>query len=127
MEKAFLTGILIVLTYPVIIVFPKNMGHWTYDNVNLMIPYTGKILLRDKFLPEYYIHMGFQQAFAYETLVEFVFENGKLIETIDHSDTVEKMRESMNLEELVDRNDVNKFVNDSFSLDYKTKAWRLEL
>lgn len=107
--------------------FTKNMGHWTYDNVNLLIPYTGKILLGDKFLQEYYIHMGYQQAFAYETLVEFVFDNGKLVETIDHSNTVKKMRESMDLEELVDRNDLNKFVNDSFSLDYKTKAWWLEL
>ena len=107
--------------------FPKNMGHWTYDNANLLIPYTGKILLGDKFLREYYIHMGYQQAFAYEILLEFVFENGKLIESIDHSDKVKKMRESMDLDELIGRNDVTKFVNDSFSLDYKTKAWWLEI
>ncbi len=105
----------------------KNMGHWTYDNVNLLIPYNGKILLGDKFLRDYYIHMGYQQAFAYEILIEFVFENGKLIETIDHSEMVKKMRESMDLDELIDRKNVTKFINDSFSLDYKTKAWWLEI
>ena len=106
--------------------FPKYMGHRLYENLNLSIPYTGKLLLGDKFLDEYYIHMGFQRPFAYEVLVEFVLENGKLIETIDHSDMAKEMRETMDLEKHVDRKNVIKFINDSFSLDYKTKAWWLE-
>ena len=51
---------------------PLYMGHRVYKNVNMLIPYTGKILLGDGFLQEYYIHMGFQRGWAYQKLIELV-------------------------------------------------------
>jgi hypothetical protein len=105
--------------------YPKHLGHRLYKNINMSIPYTGKILLGDKFLHDYYIHMGFQRPFAYKILMEFVFEKGKLIETIDHSDKAKKMREIVDLDEYVDRKNTIKYIDNSFSLDYNTKAWWL--
>ena len=56
------------------ITVPAYMGHRAYKELNMLIPYTGKILLGDGFMHEYYIHMGFQRAWAYKKLIEFVFD-----------------------------------------------------
>ncbi len=37
--------------------------------------------------------MGFQRSWAYKELVEFEFDNGKLVKKTDHSDTAQKLRE----------------------------------
>ena len=107
---------------------PRFMGHRVYENVQLLIPYTGKILLGKDFLREYYIHMGYQRPFAYKTLKEFIFEDGIPLDIIDHSETAEKLRESINLKDPtweLGTGSIPQFVEDSFSLDYKTKAWWL--
>lgn len=65
--------------------YEDYMGHRRYAGINLKIPYTGKILIGDGFLDEYYVHMGFQSFWAYKKLIELVFENGKLIESNDQS------------------------------------------
>ena len=97
-------------------------GHRRYSNVNLLIPYTGGILGGREFIDDYYIHMGFQMPFAYKILKEFVFEKGKLINIIDHSDEAAKMRERINPYkrdwDLMGKS-VGEFVNDSFDLTYK--------
>ena len=67
------------------VIRPAHFGHRVYKNVNLSIPYTGKILLGDGFMREYYIHMGFQRAWAYEKIIELVFEEGVLLECNDLS------------------------------------------
>lgn len=107
---------------------PRHMGHRVYKNVHLMIPYTGKVLLGKDFLGEYYIHMGYQRPFAYKTLVEFIFEDGIPLDVIDHSIAAENLRNSINLKDpawKLGGGDISQFVEDSFSLDYKTKAWWL--
>lgn len=108
----------------------NHMGHREYKNVDLPIAYTGKILLGNEFLKKYYVHMGYQRSWAYQELIEFEFDHGKLIKKTDHSDTAAKLRE------LIDSNGINpaypegenitKFVFDSFSLDHAVKAWWLE-
>lgn len=69
------------------------MGHAVYQNLNIKLPYTGKILVGRDFLDEYYIHMGHQRAFAYKTLVELVFEGGTLVQTNDQSQVAEALRQ----------------------------------
>lgn len=108
--------------------FPKYFGHRLYSNVHLLIPYTGKLLLGKDFLQQYYIHMGYQRPFAYETLMEFVFEKGILLDTLDHSETARELRKAINPEDPFWKfgiSSITQFVEDSFSLDYKTKAWWL--
>lgn len=107
---------------------PRFMGHRVYENVQLLIPYTGKILLGKDFLSKYYIHMGYQRPFAYKTLIEFIFEDGIPLDIIDHSKTAEKLRQSINLKDPMwnlGGESIPQFVEDSFTLDYKTKAWWL--
>ena len=82
---------------PKLIRFPKYHGHRLYKNVELFIPYMGKILAGTDFLRDYYIHMGYQQPFAYKTLMEFVFEDGVLADFIDRSDDARKLREKLDL------------------------------
>ena len=73
-----------------------NTGYMVYDNMNLKIPYTGKILVGSGFIHKYYIHMGYQRAYAYEKLLEFEFEGGNLINTSDLSAKAEEFRKMMN-------------------------------
>jgi len=108
----------------------RYMGHEVYESLNLRMPFTGKILLGADFLMEYYIHMGYQQAWAYETLVEFIFEDGILKETVDHSKTAAAIRKKISddrekSDEYDSYESIVKFVEDAFSLDYRTKAWWL--
>ena len=107
---------------------PKLHGQRVYKKVQLPIPYTGKILAGKEFLWDYYIHMGFQRPYAFKTLKEYVFENGILQEETDHSNSAEEIRKTINLKKYgFEREDksIPQFVHDSFSLDYKTKAWWL--
>ena len=105
----------------------KYYGYRVYKNINLPIKYTGKILLGDGFIDKYYIHMGFQRAYAYERLMEFIFEEGILIEKVDQSVKALEMRKQMDEEcdDLAhpDGGNILKFVEDSFSTAYKVKAW----
>lgn len=108
----------------------KHMGHREYKNINIPIDFTGKILLGNNFLSKYYIHMGFQRAYAYKELKEFVFEQGTLVETIDHSKMAKKIRQELEAtcDDLShpDGSNILKFVEDSFSTDYAVKAWWLD-
>lgn len=104
----------------------EYMGHHCYRGVNISIPYTGKIVVGKDFLQEYYIHMGYQRAWAYEVLKEFVFEDGKLVETIDHSEVAEGLRKQIKedpdfWEKL--HSNIPLFVGGSFDLSLATKAW----
>lgn len=104
------------------------MGHHLYKGLNLKVPYSGKILVGDGFIHDYYIHMGYQRAWAYKVLTELIFENGELIETNDQSHIAAEIREKSskdnNFEKKLHRN-IPRFVNESFALDYGTKAWWL--
>ena len=105
----------------------QYMGHHLYKNVGIRVKYTGKILVGKDFLREYYIHMGYQRAWAYQTLVEFIFEDGSLIETVDYSNMAEKLREEIKKDtgkpKPYTEQDIARFVKNSFSLDIDVKAW----
>lgn len=106
----------------------QYMGHHLYKNLNILLEYTGKILVGKGFLREYYIHMGYQRAWAYEVLEELVFEKGKLTQTFQHNEMAKKLREELD-NELSNKKETSKdiniplFVEKSFSLDMKDKAW----
>lgn len=105
------------------------MGHHKYENINLPMEYTGKIVVGSGFLREYYIHMGYQRAWAYEKVFELCFENGKLISKEDHSKIVAKVREEAKQDPQEFRKKIYKdpqeFVEESFSLEWKDKCWWL--
>ena len=104
-----------------------------YKGLNIKMNYTGKILVGSKFIPKYYIHMGYQRAWAYEVLTEFVFENGNLVKANDLSDVAAKLRAKIDEDRkkadfsMRSELDLKRFVEESFSLDYAKKAWWPEL
>ena len=76
----------------------------------------------------YYMHMGYQRAWAYEVLKELVFENGKLVQTVDHSHMAKQLREEIEnrtVENGGEDDDIRQFVEKSFSLKLEDKAWWL--
>ena len=104
----------------------RYMSHHLYKGVNIKIPYTGKIVVGKDFLREYYIHMGYQRAWAYKQLKEFIFEEGKLIEVVDHSKVAKELRKQISEDpdfwnKLHDNIPI--FVGSSFDLSFATKAW----
>lgn len=104
------------------------MGHHLYRGLHIRVPYTGKILVGDGFISKYYIHMGFQRAWSYKELVELVFEDGYLIEINDQSHIAAALRKDIDENFKNNENckrDITRFVVDSFSLSYETKAWWL--
>lgn len=105
----------------------RNMGMRCYRNLKLPVPYTGRILAGREFMHEYYIHMGFQRAWAYGVLLEFVFQEGILKDIHELSRATEVMRKKLDQNpegfQANQRRDIKKFVENSFSLDYESKFW----
>ncbi|MDE6640896.1 MAG: hypothetical protein K2K63_10250 [Acetatifactor sp.] len=105
------------------------MGHHLNRNINIFMEYTGKILIGKGFINKYYIHMGYQRAWAYEVFEELVFDKGKLAKSVDHSEMAKKWR--LDLENKAERiqktsDNIPLFVEESFSLEMKDKAWWIE-
>ena len=106
---------------------PSDRRHMMiYKNLKLFMDYSGKIVLGKGFINKYYIHMGFQRAWAYREVIELVFKHGVVVKTNDQSDYVAKIREQYDTdpkfrEDVYD--DILKYVHDGFSLDPKVKAW----
>lgn len=109
---------------------PKLFGHRIYKNIDLPISYTGKILLGNGFLNDFYVHMGFQRGWAYQELIEICFEEGILVECYDLSHIAKEKRQSLKQRGVnpryPDETDIPQFVEDSFSLEYSEKAWWLK-
>ena len=95
-------------------------GNLAYEDINLLIPYTGSFLIGDSFIDELYVHMGFQHPFKYEYIEEFIFENGICIETRDLSKEAKERREK---EKSTERNSKNipQWIDDQFDLSYGKK------
>jgi hypothetical protein len=56
-----------------------------YSQLDLPIPYTGKLTLCDDFIREYYVHMGWQSVWAFKNVIELTLENGKVVRAEDKS------------------------------------------
>jgi hypothetical protein len=65
-----------------------------YKDIDLLISFSGKIRLAKDFIEERYIHMGFQKPSAYETVIDLIFEDGRIVEINDRSKEVEAIRKS---------------------------------
>lgn len=54
-------------------------------HLNMLAPFTGSIRLAKDFLNEFYVHMGYQKASAFETVFDITLLDGKIIEVKDRS------------------------------------------
>ena len=108
----------------------KNRREFNYKNINLEIPYTGSIIINKNFILERYVHMGFQSPFSYETVIQIIFDDGKLIFTKDLSNIAKIIRENNKISDIsFDKLDDKKWlenklkwINDSFDLSFTSKV-----
>jgi hypothetical protein len=63
-----------------------------YENLKYKLPFTGRIIIAKDFIDSMYVHMGFQRALAYKTVIELVIKEGDILEVKDHSDMYEQRR-----------------------------------
>ena len=107
-----------------------ELFHPKYKNINMPIDFTGKILMGNDFINDYYIHIGIQRSWAYRNLIELIFDNGILTDTIDHSDLAVKMREEINRNlDDVERDlyeSIPPIAEECFSVDIRDRAWWLK-
>ncbi len=73
---------------------PKGIydGFYHYEGLRYYLKYSGGLLLADRFIDELYVHGGFQPAWKYEKVIEFIFEDGILLNQIDRSEMIAQIR-----------------------------------
>ncbi|MEC4814524.1 MAG: hypothetical protein SAK29_14795 [Scytonema sp. PMC 1069.18] len=92
-------------------------GYPTYKGLRLLAPFSGKIRLAKDFIKELYVHIGYQKATAYKTLLEFTFEAGKLVTMQDISAENAKKRGAF--KKRFETGNLIQSIEESFSLDFE--------
>jgi hypothetical protein len=65
---------------------------FTYEDINLIMNYTGSILITKDFIDDMYVHLGFQSPISYNIVIQLIFNDGNLISSKDLSDIAALMR-----------------------------------
>jgi hypothetical protein len=63
-----------------------------YHDLDVFVPFTGKIRLADGLIPEHCINMGFQSATAFKIVQDITLSGGKVVSVLDRSSEVEARR-----------------------------------
>lgn len=96
---------------------PKEKdGDLVYKNLKLIISFTGVIRIAKDFIEEYYVHMGFQKAIAYKTVLDVKIENGKIVEVKNRSAEIEEKRKEF--KKLYESVELGEAIAEAFSLDF---------
>ena len=71
-------------------------GHDRFNNhylgLNYGLNFTGNLLLADGFIDSLYVHMGFQDVWKYERVLELIFKAGVLQKESDRSEEMAEVR-----------------------------------
>ncbi|MFC1743349.1 hypothetical protein ACFL35_05090 [Candidatus Riflebacteria bacterium] len=87
----------------------------TYNNLNLPISFSGKIRLAKDLITDFSIHMGFQKATAFKTVLDLTLEVGKVIHISDRS---EEMRDKSGaFKKRYETGNLKQGIDEAFSLD----------
>ena len=70
----------------------KEQYQATYHDLNVVVPFTGKIRLAKGFIHDLYIHMGFQKPSAFETVLDLTLKDGRVVKILDRSKEMEQKR-----------------------------------
>ena len=90
-------------------------GAQTYKGLHHRVPFTGKLRLAKDFIEELYIHMGYQKASAFRTVLDCTFADGRVTCIHDRSDEMEKKRGEF--KKKYGSSNCTDAVDDAFSLD----------
>lgn len=95
---------------------------YTYRRLRHLVAFTGRLLIGTDFIPELYVHMGFQSAWKYKTVRELEFDEGRLIVDTNQSEESAAQRERMAgySDGPPSGVDLEEWIGRSFSLDF----WR---
>jgi hypothetical protein len=103
--------------------FDKMSFNRFYEKINLKVNYSGFILIATNFIKELYVHMGFHQAWKYETVFEIEVDKGKVISIVDLSEKISKIRKSIKEQKEKKtpptKDEISKWVEDSFNQKYQ--------
>lgn len=97
---------------------------------DVALNYDGGLIIGTGFLPQYYVHMGFQSPHRFSTVKELRFVGGQLVDHSDHSATMQLRRDRLKTskellsESVLDDADLQESVRRAFSLAYPDK-WRI--
>lgn len=69
----------------------SQFGLWHFHGLGMPLDYTGGILIGRQYLQEHRIYLA-PHAWNFRTMVELVFEKGRLVEELDHSERVAEVR-----------------------------------
>lgn len=98
--------------------------------LDLALNYDGGLVIGAGFLPEYYVHMGFQRPHCFTTVQELRFVGGLLVDHSDHSAAMQLRRDRLKTpkellpEFVLDDADFQERVRRAFSLAYPDK-WHI--
>jgi hypothetical protein len=83
------------ITPPILPESELTRFEYKYKGLDLLIPYSGGLLLASDFIDELYVHMGFHPAWKYRHVHELIFESGVLEEERDVSEKMSAIRRKM--------------------------------
>jgi hypothetical protein len=101
---------------------PRWDGYaFAYDDLDLAVPFSGGLLIADGFIDELYVHMGFHPAWKYRRVHELVIDGGRVIRTLDRSEEIAAVRETMagrDRPDPDDRDRLKSWIARTFERDY---------
>lgn len=86
-----------------------------YTGLDLLVDFTGILRLAKDFIPEFYIHMGFQKATAFRTVLDVTLDAGRVVGIKDRSSDVAHKRGAF--KRRYETGDVGQGIAEAFSLD----------
>lgn len=87
----------------------------TYQNLSVVVPFTGRIKLAKDFVQELHVNMGFQKATAYKTVLELTLKRGRVVEITDRSQEINQKRGAF--KKHYKSGDIDQTIAEAFSLD----------
>ena len=87
----------------------------TYQNLSVVVPFTGRIKLGKDFVQELHVNMGFQKATAYKTVLELTLKRGREVEITDRSQEMKQKRGAF--KKHYQSGDIDQTIAEAFSLD----------
>ncbi len=70
-----------------------DKGIATYTHLHVAVSFTGKLRLAKDFIQAFYIHMGYQQPFAFETILDITLREGRVVAIQNRSPEMADIRE----------------------------------
>ncbi|HUL30393.1 MAG TPA: hypothetical protein VLZ03_08045 [Thermodesulfobacteriota bacterium] len=93
----------------------KQAYQATYDGLNVAIRFSGKLRFAKDFVEGLYIHMGFQKATAFKTVLDITLKDGRVVEIKDRSQEIEQKRGAF--KKYYESGKMPEMIEEAFSLD----------